>query len=1254
MSITITSTSNQVGAFNGGPSDNMWLGQPAAGMSCFLKYTGNPAALANANVFRYGNYARFGINCTTANSNSVKFNLFASNTSGSISGQFSAYPDVVYHVAMSWVSGRQVCYVNGIPIATASVVGNTSTVSQTLYLWTMPAAAPVTLSDFTAWNGYALTQADVLALRDGAPPSTVGTSATQVVEFTFAGPTGATPAVGDPGLKNAIPGGVSTSDFTTRFGTWTGAYSPQLAYTPLITAVVSSATVLTSGTLVRFVFTDVPGALTTFLAPLATPTISVNGADLGALIPVPLDTSANAAAIFRVPGGVRIAPGDVVTYSAPTGWAGTLAGVPGAAVNAPMTNCSGRPSSGADTLAKTFRPGMNFPWSVTTTTPFCAFANQAFRMGNMSSGSGTLAKDGTLALKATTAQLGVMNDFFQTGLPSSTIIQTNPEGYYAVAWDDLDPIANPTTLSLVSGSPHSTLTEVASCRNTGVNGVGQVRVFQYAYTDSSRYGAISVQFSCPTKSGKIGNMWVLPPWGFTFTPGTPCTVDTSDPLKIDARLLARFPNGLGAVRCMDSTWSNAGSGWGESEPEDAPQLGPVLPAAGGFDQPGPGITQGGPWDTTVSPYVYSATMGTPFQATLGAPIADTGSLDANGRLVSTITISDAATAPVIVGLVLRIDSEDMGVLAVSGTQVTVRRGSRSTTPATHTAGVGTLGSVTVTGRIAASLANLGARTFAAEFVTQSPHGLVTGAIYRFAPFSSWPTFTDNQKGKAVTVGSNNGWCVPLVTGPSTFVIPVAYGAYDGQTYPASTATAAVAMNPAQCYLYTRLPAPGNYPIEIVPKLADALNANAHVNVPSGANDDMVDALARRVRDAMTPGRIVYVEYVNEPWNVAIPMFPNLMQAMSRLLYAGSPVIDAAYYVERSGQVWQRFKDRFNEGGRNRGGEIRGIFNLQLGADASWLTYGLTKGVSADAVALAPYQDIWSNAAMYTAARGATDEELIDLYVNDIWYKTLSSTTKTQFTSASIAAYNAANGKSAFLYGYEGGDQHLCATPNGGTAIKLATPPGATDTTLTIAANQGTIALFPGDYIMITADAAGQLYTYSQPTDEWAQVTAFDPVALTITVTRGMLGTTAQAHTGTTYVRSMWVEKQRDMIYHPNWAHATTDYHAFLQSVGFREKCHYAYSMPYVNGQSMWGVYHNAFQMPGKGDGSDGQANNRNYLATPGQPKTLAAGVVQDSMCVSPRGYAINQWMAEVRQVNPVGPKASRPSARKFLPLSRFR
>lgn len=103
---------------------------------------------------------------------------------------------------------------------------------------------------------------------------------------------------------------------------------------------------------------------------------------------------------------------------------------------------------------------------------------------------------------------------------------------------------------------------------------------------------------------------------------------------------------------------------------------------------------------------------------------------------------------------------------------------------------------------------------------------------------------------------------------------------------------------------------------------------------------------------------------------------------------------------------------------------------------------------------------------------------------------------------------------------------------------------------------------------------------------------------------------------------------RDAVNHPNWWIIEQDFYAWMQTMGYIRANVYACSIGY-NGNTNWGVYHGPSQPYGRGDGSDGKANNLLCLAVPGQPNTKLPSVNQDLMNVSVRGDAFLNWMRQV-------------------------
>ena len=99
----------------------------------------------------------------------------------------------------------------------------------------------------------------------------------------------------------------------------------------------------------------------------------------------------------------------------------------------------------------------------------------------------------------------------------------------------------------------------------------------------------------------------------------------------------------------------------------------------------------------------------------------------------------------------------------------------------------------------------------------------------------------------------------------------------------------------------------------------------------------------------------------------------------------------------------------------------------------------------------------------------------------------------------------------------------------------------------------------------------------------------------------------------------------DIQYDPVWRIYQNDYCALLQSLGFTD-IHLQSDVIYYFAQYCWGMYIWGDQSAGKGDGSDGKANNRLCLATPGYPNSKASTTNQDQQNVSVRGQALLEWM----------------------------
>ena len=174
--------------------------------------------------------------------------------------------------------------------------------------------------------------------------------------------------------------------------------------------------------------------------------------------------------------------------------------------------------------------------------------------------------------------------------------------------------------------------------------------------------------------------WELP------EPAAPLVLDRTHLNQVGPTKFVRdsMPTGIGVTRHMDS----CGAFYPISEVEQMrndtdPNWGTIATDLVRFK-----ITTFQPMSPGLVPYIYTHNGdGETYTATLGANVTT-----APARWTEEVwTITDAAAAPILPGSRILAGSEWVYVTAVSGTAVTVRRGSRNTTPATHTAGTVTVG-----------------------------------------------------------------------------------------------------------------------------------------------------------------------------------------------------------------------------------------------------------------------------------------------------------------------------------------------------------------------------------------------------------------------------------------------------------------------------------------------------------------------------------------------------------------------------------
>jgi hypothetical protein len=384
----------------------------------------------------------------------------------------------------------------------------------------------------------------------------------------------------------------------------------------------------------------------------------------------------------------------------------------------------------------------------------------------------------------------------------------------------------------------------------------------------------------------------------------------------------------------------------------------------------------------------------------------------------------------------------------------------------------------------------------------------------------------------------------LVNGPNSLI--TWWG--PGTKNPTGTKPARVyTLDPTKCYWQQIYPRWGGVPYEVQAIITGKFaNANLVVNIPTDASDDLVYAIAQRVRDNFPAGRTVYVELSNEPWNWAFNPFGQL--SISGGVFLRSNPSTLAYYAFRSIHCRDVFRTVFGA----RSAEICGYLNCQMGDNAAaYLNYAQANGWQIDAIACAPYASPTDSPANVAGFNALDDDQAIDLYVHDLLYCPDSIAVKIAGTQAAIKAYNSATGNNCRLICYEGGNERV-------------------------------------------APAAQSGAPYND-------------------------------------VRS------RDCIYNPLFYFAEQTHYAILQAAGVSEYHIYGAGLPWA--PQGWGLYHAYNQDFGRGDGSDGKANNRLFLADPKAAGYKGATVNQDSKCVSVRGQAWLDWNAAVTSSSsPAKPK----------------
>jgi len=950
-----------------------------------------------------------------------------------------------------------------------------------------------------------------------------------------------------------------------------------------------------------------------------------------------------------LPQGIQVYSTDTVTILAPASAIALGQGNASAAISTPLTLTNNAPLSstalgsgkscfGTDALVHTFTPGTNISYDlVDTSVPYSVFANLRYRLASSSFSSNS--QDGYPITLGTNPFL---IDFYDCSLPNNIDSTNYPvlPGYYAIGYDDLAyGTSNQCNISIVATyfSPAlSTVTPITTCNNPGSNGLGQYYLFNLQPYSSSTGTAnipISLEYYMPNggRSPNIANLYILGPGDFTI----PSLTNTSwsfirptgpGPLS-NQWLINLFGNGCGSMRwgnwsdqtcepwemhqLYDFSWNTLpvnyvvtlvtaralsspyiyadqfGSSW---TPETSSSVPVILGASmtGLVAGSGPvSVTTG---STTVTfltsqsgltglafvcngdatgTYNTLITGGSGTTWTLSLPYkGPTNSAATWSTLQSTLTLSgtpQAGDAP-FYGVMLQIDSEYMRCVGISGTTVNVVRASAFnqalSTPAAHSSGA----SITCYNRLTLSgLPVPQPNSQWVEFVSAAPHNFKAGQLMG-QNGNNLPTITCTD-GSTLASWPGTYGCLVWPTGQLTFAMM-----FQGST------TTSVTIGPSTAYP----DAPTSYSLSglgvtiayqnsqpAIPHEAIALavgaipETNIHVNLPVLCSDSYCYNVAIKLANNFPPGRKVYIELSDEPWNWGSEVFYQVGWFDGFLGYSSQN----AWYVVRIGQIRTIFRTVFGTGiNGHSANEIYQVANVWMvyPSNQPMLSVAQEYNVIIDAYAVAPYISVTQSTQatpVNTAAWNAANiTQMADLFIHDVWYNPQNTTSFVGPTNGSVAGTHW-----AFITSY----------------------------------NEWLATNHPGERPCVLIGYEAGYGNGAPPTQT----------------------TCSSGYTAS----NIYYYTNHDIPYDPVWRIYEKDFYALLQLLGFTNvniQSIIAYYFEY----SAWGMQTWGWQPHGKGDGSDGKANNRLCLATPGYPSSKASTTNQDQQNVSVRGQAFLEWM----------------------------
>ena len=882
------------------------------------------------------------------------------------------------------------------------------------------------------------------------------------------------------------------------------------------------------------------------------------------------------------------------------------------------------------------------------------FANLRYRFGIK--GFATVTQDGYPStpwynpLGVDLVDVSQSNGIDATGYPVMP-------GYYAVGYDDLAyGTSNQCDITLVStytSTPESVVTQITACNNNGSPpGIGRFYLFNVQPVSSPVTANLPIQLNLLMPNGgnapNFANFYVLGPGDFTvpsltteWTSGFP--LDTAPGLLSQQWLSNLFGNGCGCMRwgdpmtgggtagscntcepwemhqLYDFSWAanpvsytvtlttaralssnyiyadQFGSSWTPETSSSVPitlgaNITGLVPGSGTvsvttgssniiFSTSQSGLTglafvcsgdATGCYNTLITGNSSGNTW------TLSLPYkGPTNSAETWSTLQSTLTLSGTPQTGDVpfYGITLKIDSEYMFCTGSSGTTVNVVRASAFnqvlSTLAVHSSGA----SITCYNRYTLSGLPLSQPNSQwVEFVSAAPHGFKAGQLFEYVN-GSVPTMTCTD-GTVIPSGNWPGSDGAAVwpTGPLTFAMIFGNSNATSVTLGPSTAypSAPTSYSLSDFTINYGVSPPG-YPHEAAAIATGAIpGSNIWINLPLLCSDNFCYNAAIKLANNFPSGRKVYIELSDEPWNWGSTIFYQVGRFDQFLGYSEQN----AWYAIRSGQIRTIFRTVFGFGINGHvANEIYQVANVWMvyAANQPMLSVAQQYNVIIDAYAVAPYISVTETTQsipINVAAWGTANiTQMADMFIHDVWYNPQNTTEYVGPTNGSVSGTHW-----AYIAGY----------------------------------NEWLATNYPEERpcILVGYEAG---YGNGAPNE---------CVTCSSGVNDGMCGNG---------YGNICPALNRDISYDPVWRIYEKDFYALMQILGFTD-VNIQSIITYYFYQSVWDMQTWGWQPHGKGDGSDGKANNRHCLCTPGYPASKASTTNQDAQNLSVRTQAFSEWM----------------------------